>query len=75
MYLYAVVVNLRAIFGPSVSGVLSALGWSNDRWNMRDHLEAVAHGDEPKVESALGELCQVADISRTPINGLGCKLT
>ena len=26
---------------------------------MHDHSEAVAHGDERKVESGLGELCQV----------------
>ena len=33
VYLHAAVVNLRPIFSPSVSGVLSALGWRNDQIN------------------------------------------
>jgi len=39
-------------------------------------LEAAAHGDEEgTIKSALGELFQVDDIIRTPIDGLRCKLT
>jgi hypothetical protein len=34
----------------------------------RYHLEAVARGDEEgAVESALSELCEVDDISKTPL--------